>query len=126
MLSKQIISVFTVVALICIFGPIRINASSGYEYYPFVPTGLYQTGMNVSFVSGRFSFFQEIAGYGSGGSYNGVIGITFDQTEKFGFLTTSDGKILRKLNLRTTLVTADITGKLLSILLYLIVYQLGL
>ena len=88
-----------------------VGLSTGYQYYPFVPNALYQTGMNVSFVSGMFSFFQDNAGFGTSGSYNGVIGITFDRTEKFGFLTTADGKVLRKLNLRTTYVSSDVTSK---------------
>jgi hypothetical protein len=88
-----------------------VGLSTSYQYYPFAPNALYQTGMNVSFVSGVFSFFQDTAGFGSSGSYNGVIGITLDRTETFGFLTTVDGKALRKLNLRTTYVSSDVTSK---------------
>ena len=83
----------------------------GYIYYPLSPNALYQEGMNVSFVSGRFLFFNEVAGYGADGAYNGVLGIVFDRTEKYAFLTSADGKKLRKLNVRTTQVGPDISSK---------------
>jgi hypothetical protein len=88
----------------------EVNARSGYIYYPFAPNALYQSAMNVSFVSGRSRYFQEEAGFGSQGSYNGVLGITFDETEKWGFLTSADGKKVRKLNQRTTYLPPDITS----------------
>ena len=82
---------------------------SGFVYYPFAPKALYQEGMNVSFVSGRLAYFQEQSGYASAGIYNGVLGAVFDRTEKYVFLTASDGKKVRKLNFRTTYVGSDIT-----------------
>ena len=44
------------------------------------------------------------------GSYNGVLGITLDKTEQWGFLTSAEGKKIRTLNLQTTQVGGDITG----------------
>ena len=82
----------------------------GYIYSPFAPTALFQQAMNLSFISGQFSFYQEQAGYGSNGVYNGVLGIAFDRTENFAFLTSADGKKIRKLNYRTTFVGSDISG----------------
>ena len=73
------------------------------------PNALYQQWMNVSFVSGRLSYYAESAGFHSGGVYNGVLGITFDKTESYGFLTSADGKKVRKLDLATTQVGNDIT-----------------
>ena len=93
--------------------PTYTTHRSGYIYYPFAPNALYQSGINVSFVSGRSRYFQEEAGFGSQGSYNGVLGITFDETEKWGFLTSADGKEVRKLNLRTTYLPPDITSKII-------------
>ena len=63
----------------------------------------------MSFVSGRVLFFNEVAGYGADGSYNGALGIVFDRTEKYAFVTSADGKKLRKLNIRTTQVGEDIS-----------------
>ena len=83
----------------------------GYIYYPLSPNALYQEGMNVSFVSGRVLFFNEVAGYGADGAYNGALGIVFDRTEKYAFVTSADGKKLRKLNIRTTQVGEDISSK---------------
>jgi hypothetical protein len=83
----------------------------GYIYYPLAPNALYQEAMNVSFVSGRVLFFNEVAGYGADGSYNGALGIVFDRTEKYAFVTSADGKKLRKLNIRTTQVGEDISSK---------------
>ena len=83
-----------------------------YIYYPLAPKALYQEGMNVSFVSGRFGFYQESPGFGADGIYNGVLGVIFERTEKFAFLTSADGKKVRKLNFRTTQVSADITRKI--------------
>jgi hypothetical protein len=84
---------------------------NAYIYYPLAPKALYQEGMNVSFVSGRFGFYQESPGFGADGIYNGVLGVTFERTEKFAFLTSADGKKVRKLNYRTTQVGPDITCK---------------
>ena len=67
--------------------------------------------INVSFVSGRLGYFAETAGYHSGGVYNGVLGITMDKTETYGFLTSVDGKKVRKLDLKTTQVGLDVTCK---------------
>ena len=94
-----------------IFSCFFLLRSNGYVYYPFAPSALYQEGMNVSFVSGRFSFYQEQAGYGSNGVYNGVLGLSFDRTEKYVVLSSADGKKIRKLNFRTTYVGIDITRK---------------
>jgi hypothetical protein len=77
----------------------------------FAPNALYQMWMNVSFVSGRLGYFAETAGFHSGGVYNGVLGIALDKTEKYGFLTSADGKKVRKLDLKTTQVGLDITRK---------------
>jgi hypothetical protein len=84
---------------------------NGYTYYPYAPNALYQHWLNVSFASGKLGFFSEKAGVGSGGSYNGVLGITFDKTEKYAFLTSADGKKLRKLRLNDEYVGLDITRK---------------
>jgi hypothetical protein len=89
-----------------------------YIAYPFAPNALYQPWMNVSFVSGRLGFFAETAGFHSAGVYNGVLGITFDKTETFGFLTSADGKKLRKLDLQTTQVGLDVTRKIHSYILH--------
>ena len=67
--------------------------------------------MNVSFVSGRLGYFTETAGFHSGGIYNGVLGIAFDKTETYGFLTSAGGKSVRKLDLKTTQVGLDVTRK---------------
>ena len=83
-------------------------AVNAYIYYPFAPNAKYQEGMNVSFVSGRTGFYQEIAGFGSEGIYNGALGIAFEKTEKYAFVGSADGKKIRKLNYRTTQVGLDI------------------
>ena len=82
-----------------------------YIYYPYAPNALYQQGMNVSFVSGLFQNYQEQAGFGSSGVYNGAFGVTFDRTEQYLFVTSADGKKIRKLNYRTSYVGSDITRK---------------
>jgi len=100
-----------VFAAVCIvFGLIAAFAQADYIYYPLAPNALYQPGMNVSFVSGRTGYYAEIAGYGSDGQYNGALGITFDRTEKYAFVTSASGKKIRKLNLRTSQVGDDITS----------------
>ena len=96
---------FLVLALVCVL------VSSQYITYPFAPDALYQPWMNVSFVSGRLGYFAETAGISSSGVYNGVLGITFDKTETYGFLTSADGKKVRKLDLKTTEVGLDVTRK---------------
>ena len=101
----MLLRIFSAVAL-CGFG------LSQYIAYPFAPNALYQPWMNVSFVSGRFSYYAEAAGFHSSGIYNGVLGITFDKTETYGFLTSADGKTVRKLDLQTTQVGLDVTRKL--------------
>ena len=100
----------TIVAVIIVLATMQVIANA-YIYYPLAPRALYQEAMNISFVSGRFGFFSEFAGFGADGSYNGVLGIAFDQTEKFAVLTSADGKKVRKLNIRTTQVGNDITRK---------------
>jgi hypothetical protein len=94
------------------------SQSPQYIAYPFAPNALYQPWMNVSFVSGRLGFFAETAGFHSSGVYNGVLGITFDKTETYGFLTSADGKKVRKLDLQTTQVGLDVTSKIHSYLLH--------
>ena len=100
-------SVFLLISCLLLLHRIAAN----YIYYPFAPNALYQEGMNISFVSGRFSFYAETPGYGANGIYNGVLAVAFERTEKFAFLTTGDGKKARKLNYRTTQVGPDITRK---------------
>ena len=85
-------------------------AVNAYIYYPLAPNALYQEGMNISFVSGDSKKFQEKAGFGSDGAYNGAFGLAFERTEKYSFVGSADGKKLRKLNYRTTQVGLDITG----------------
>lgn len=87
------------------------SCGASYVYYPFAPSALYQAGMNVSFVSGKAGFFADVAGYGSSGAYNGALGIALDRTERFAFISSADGKGIRKLNIRTTQVGGSITGK---------------
>ena len=66
--------------------------------------------MNVTTWSGIFSTFQDVAGFGTSGGYNGVLGVTFDRTEQYNLLCDADGKQIRKLNYRTTYVSSDITN----------------
>ncbi len=87
----------------------RVDA---YIYYPFAPNAHYQEGMNFSFFSGYKTTYAETAGYADKGTYNGVLSVAFERTEKFAFLTTGDGKKIRKINYRTSLVGPDITRKL--------------
>jgi hypothetical protein len=89
------------------FPTISIN---GLFYNPLAPKALYQTGMNVSFVSGDSTVFAERAGYGSDGKYNGALGVAFERSEKYAFVGSADGKKIRKLNYRTSFVNIDITG----------------
>jgi hypothetical protein len=83
-------------------------------YYPFAPNAQYQRWINVSFASGKLGFFSEKAGVGSSGAYNGVLGITFDKTENYAFLTSADGKKLRRLTLNSAYVGLDVTRKLFN------------
>jgi hypothetical protein len=92
--------------------------SSQYIHYPLAPNALYQPWMNVSFVSGRLGYFAETAGFHSSGVYNGVLGIAFDKTETYGFLTSADGSKVRKLDLQTTQVGLDVTRKYTFCLIY--------
>jgi hypothetical protein len=88
---------------------VSIVVQSEYVYYPYAPLARYQSNMNITFVSGRTGYYQETAGFGSNGVYNGVLGITFERTENFAFLTTAIGKTIRKLNVRTTFVGEPLT-----------------
>ena len=85
-------------------------AGSLYVYYPFSPNALFQAGMNVSFMSGKYTFYNELPGFGDSGVYNGAFGVTFERTEQFVFVSSADGKNLRKLNYRTTFVGEEITS----------------
>ena len=82
-----------------------------YIYYPLSPNALYQNYMRVSLASGQFKFFNDLPGIGSYGSYNGAFGITFDNTATVAFVTAVESKRLRKLNLASEYVGADITRK---------------
>ena len=88
-------------------------------YYPFAPQALYQAAMNITFLSGRFNYYQEQPGYSANGVYNGVLGLNFERTEKYIILASADGKKLRKLNYRTKYVGQDITGSSISYKCYL-------
>ena len=67
--------------------------------------------MNVSFMSGRYQFFSEAAGYASMGSYNGVLGLALDRLGSYAYLTSGDGKTIRKLSITSTEVGLNIAGK---------------
>jgi hypothetical protein len=95
-----------------LFFTVVVNGiTPGYIYSPFAPSALYQESMNLSFISGSKGTYQEQAGQGTGGIYNGVLGVTFDRTYTYGFITSADGKKLRKLNYQTAYVGSDITRK---------------
>jgi len=83
-----------------------------YVFSPFAPNALYQKWLNVTFVAGKLSYFSEVAGIGSTASFNGVLGIAFDKTEAYAFLTSADGKKVRKMELSTRNVGSDVTRKL--------------
>jgi hypothetical protein len=83
-----------------------------YVFSPFSPNALYQKWLNVTFVAGKLSYFSEAAGIGSSASFNGVLGITFDKAEAYAFLTSADGKKVRKMELSTRKVGYDVTRKL--------------
>jgi hypothetical protein len=78
---------------------------------PSAPRALYDVGINVSFVSGTFQYFAETPGIGNNASYNGVFGIALDRTENYAFLSSAEGKRIRKLTLSSTAVGTDITRK---------------
>ena len=110
--SRMFLRIYLLVVALCGFG------LSQYISYPFAPDALYQPWMNVSFVSGRLSYYTDAAGFHSSGMYNGVLGITLDKTETYGFLTSAYGKTVRKLDLQTTQVGLDVTRKIHSHLLH--------
>jgi hypothetical protein len=67
--------------------------------------------MNVSLVLGQQQYFQDISGFGARSSFNGVLGITLDKTETYGFLSSADGKKIRKFSLATNQVGDGISRK---------------
>ncbi len=86
---------------------------TGYVTQPPALEALYQTGIDVRTISGTRFYFRSMSGIGTEASYNGVMGVAFDRTEKYAFISNPDGKNIRKLNYRTTLVDSPngITGK---------------
>ena len=91
--------------------PTMSPTTKKYRNYNPAPQALYQPWMNVSFASGKRLFYQEAAGTGNTGSYNGVLGIAYDRTEQFAYITSPVGKKLRKLRLSDTYVELDISSK---------------
>jgi len=67
--------------------------------------------INVSFFAGKPNYFIDVPGTGHLASFNGVLGITLDKTESFAFLSSADGKKIRKMILATATVGSEITGK---------------
>jgi hypothetical protein len=65
--------------------------------------------MNVSLASGRLSYFADVPGTGPSASYNGILGVAFDKSEKYAFLTSADGKQVRLLTVATNYVGYSIT-----------------
>ena len=68
----------------------------------------------MSFVCGRVQYFADLPGTGSAASFNGAFGIAFDRTESYAFISSSEGKKIRKLSLASRSVGTDISCKLIS------------
>jgi hypothetical protein len=79
--------------------------------YDLAPNAIYHNWLDVRFVSGSLQVFAETPGVGNHSAYNGVLGAAFDKTEDYLFLSTAEGKKIRKLNIATTAVGSDVTRK---------------
>jgi hypothetical protein len=66
--------------------------------------------MDVSLEAGKLGFFAESPGIGASASFNGALGIALDRTEQIAYVTSADGKKLRRINLLTHYVGSDFTG----------------
>jgi hypothetical protein len=82
-----------------------------YFEYNFAPSGLFEFGMNVKFVAGTFQIFADIPGMGNTAAFNGILGVVLDFTEKFAFISSSEGKKIRTISLSSSEVGQDITCK---------------
>jgi len=66
--------------------------------------------MDVTLEAGTIGFFAESPGIGASASFNGALGIALDRTEKLAYVTSADGKKLRRIDLSTHYVWSDVTG----------------
>jgi hypothetical protein len=72
--------------------------------YPFAPYARYQEFMRIDLVAGN----------SSDALFDGVFGITIDLNEAFAFVTESTGRKVRKVSLKTSFASLDVTRKLHS------------
>ena len=86
------------------------QTSGNYFHYSLARNALYQEGMMVSLVSGMIDLSLEHSGIGTSAAYHGVLGLAFDRTEKYAFISSGDGKSIRKLNFRDGEVGGVISG----------------
>jgi hypothetical protein len=94
-------------AAVSIFQFLHVHAQ--YIFNPLSPNALYQPYMNISLASGQKAFYNDLAGVGKAGSYNGAYGIGFDVFNQYAFITAVESKKLRKLRLADNYVGDDIT-----------------
>lgn len=73
------------------------------------PKALYEEGFQVGPFAGRQNFYQDLSAIGTSAGFNGVSPVAFERTEKFAIVASSDGKKIRKIDLRTKFVGVDIT-----------------
>jgi hypothetical protein len=80
---------------------------------------LYENGIRVSYVSGKFQYFSDLAGNKLTTAFNGVLGIALDRTENYALVTSAEGKKLRKLSLLTLESSLDVSSKCCQFLSYI-------
>jgi len=97
-----------IVDLLVIF--ISIERVNGYDNYPLAPNALFEPRINVTTYSGQAGLFEDVAGIRFDAHYNGAFGIAFDKLEQYAFISSNDGKRIRKLSLFTSQAGLDVTG----------------
>jgi len=67
--------------------------------------------MRIDLVAGNSS---EVTGSGNSALFDGIFGITIDVNETFAFVTETIGRKVRKVSLKTSFASLDVTRKLHS------------
>jgi hypothetical protein len=86
------------------------KSNQGFANSSFTPNARFEPLINVTTFSGQVGLFEDVAGIHYKAHYNGAFGITFDKSEQYAFISSNDGKRIRKLSLFTSQAGLDLTG----------------
>jgi hypothetical protein len=85
-------------------------SNQGFVNSSYTQNARFEPRINVTTYSGQVGLFEDVAGIRFDAHYNGAFGIAFDKSEQYAFISSNNGKRIRKLSLFTSQAGLDVTG----------------